>query len=919
VTIGANSASRSGRTASSTSPANIATASAPTAPASTCGRTTTARPRPSTRASSPSTGCSSASATQDRGLQPSSSTRAAELGGGWELYAFGSYGNARRAQRGQLPPAERRRQPRLRRARAQPGAERRQFRPLTPDGFLPLIDTELEDYSGTVGVRGESPAGRPTFSVGRGHNSFDYDVRNSLNTSFGPQSQRTSTPAGCATARTSPTSISRASSSRASPSRCRSRSAPNIAREFQDPPGRLQSYATGPLFRASFTTTAANCAAQQGVFNAATGICSFPGRAAPAGAQGFPGIPAAARPTSAATATPPMSSSTPIRSRADHHAGRPLRAFLRLRRHLNGKFAARFEPVEGYAVRGSISNGFRAPSLHQQFFTTTSTNFIGGVPVDIATLAVNSPVARALGSRDLEPEKSVNMSLGATANPFRGLTLTADSTRSRSRTGSSSPRISARRQRHRRRATPRSRRCSTPTASSSVGAARFFINGLDTTTRGVDVVGTYRWRAGAIGNWTLTAAYNYNKTKIDERSTRSGRSPPFPGIVLFGRVEGIRFTDGQPRDKIVLSADGDIGNFGITARTTRYGKVVSPGARPDRRSDQPDRVRAGRHLPRRQVDHRPRASLQGGFGGLEFAIGANNLFDVYPDRSPFGRPASIGGVYPANQQYIPYSIFSPFGFNGRFLYDRARRIEPAQQGKSPRHLCLRRLRAAGLQLGSEVRERHRLAELHRADRQCRADQEDRGPVRHPHRSPLPPLRRPSRPRLRRRPAADRQALLHERRGDELRSSRRRPCSPAAASGAPNPISTRSRASSRPPPAIPAASCQPDLRAGFGRRHRPYRGGRSSTTPRRSATPLSARFFRTVDPLDAGGQFCDRGYHYRSAIFVADAAAASRRRRDQKAAAVLKKPVAILILPAAKFYPAEGYHQDYYKKNPIRCR
>jgi iron complex outermembrane receptor protein len=58
--------------------------------------------------------------------------------------------------------------------------------------------------------------------------------------------------------------------------------------------------------------------------------------------------------------------------------------------------------------------------------------------------------------------------------------------------------------------------------------------------------------------------------------------------------------------------------------------------------------------------------------GVEFAIGANNLFDVYPDRSPFGpRPAAAGGFYPANQIYIPYSTFSPFGFNGRFVYGRA--------------------------------------------------------------------------------------------------------------------------------------------------------------------------------------------------------------------------------------------------------
>ena len=59
-------------------------------------------------------------------------------------------------------------------------------------------------------------------------------------------------------------------------------------------------------------------------------------------------------------------------------------------------------------------------------------------------------------------------------------------------------------------------------------------------------------------------------------------------------------------------------------------------------------------------------------GGTEFALGADNIFDVYPDRSPFGpRPASVGGTYPANQIYIPYSIFSPFGFNGRYIYGRA--------------------------------------------------------------------------------------------------------------------------------------------------------------------------------------------------------------------------------------------------------
>lgn len=84
--------------------------------------------------------------------------------------------------------------------------------------------------------------------------------------------------------------------------------------------------------------------------------------------------------------------------------------------------------------------------------------------------------------------------------------------------------------------------------------------------------------------------------------------------------------------------------------------------------------------------------------------------------------------------------------------------------------------------------------------------------------------------------------------------------------------------------------------------------------------LVQHLFRTVDPLDSGGQFCDRGYQYRSAIFVANPQQRSvAQAAKARAAKALGKPVATLILPAAKFYPAEGYHQNYYKKNPVRYR
>ena len=80
------------------------------------------------------------------------------------------------------------------------------------------------------------------------------------------------------------------------------------------------------------------------------------------------------------------------------------------------------------------------------------------------------------------------------------------------------------------------------------------------------------------------------------------------------------------------------------------------------------------------------------------------------------------------------------------------------------------------------------------------------------------------------------------------------------------------------------------------------------------------FWRSVDPTDAGGQFCDRGVSYETAIFANSAeqaklAEASKRRIDTSG--VLKKPIVTKIETAAEFYPAEDYHQDYYKKNPLR--
>jgi peptide-methionine (S)-S-oxide reductase len=80
------------------------------------------------------------------------------------------------------------------------------------------------------------------------------------------------------------------------------------------------------------------------------------------------------------------------------------------------------------------------------------------------------------------------------------------------------------------------------------------------------------------------------------------------------------------------------------------------------------------------------------------------------------------------------------------------------------------------------------------------------------------------------------------------------------------------------------------------------------------------YFRHVDPTDGGGQFCDRGPAYRPVVFVAtDAERVAAEAKKTEVARLIGQPVQVEILPAAAFWPAEDYHQDYAEKNPVRYK
>ena len=527
-----------------------------------------------------------------------------------ELYAFGSYGIRDGNGAGFF------RRPNDARNRDF-AASTTTFVPFYADGFLPLINSQIEDVSGAVGLKGDIGNGvLADLSVVYGSNQLDYLVSNSFNVSLGGiNSPRVFDAGGIAAGQT----------------------VVNLDLSKRFDVGFVESFgiAVGGEFRdENFKIRAGQTSSFiNGPFSAAP----FNGAG---GAQVFPGF----RPNNAVDVSRNSFAfygeiDTSITKTLTLQVAGRYERFSDFGSTVNGKVAARWEFLPGYAIRGSVSTGFRAPSLAQQFFATTSTNNVNGTLIEIGTFPVSDPVAVALGSRQLEAEKATNLGGGFALNPFEGFSLTADyyNIRIRDRIvltenlqgGAVVSILSA-------------------AGINNVTSARFFVNGVNTKTQGVDIVATYAAPDFGLGNFRFTAGYNYNETTI----TRRAVLPTVPNQTLFGRVESLRLTDGQPQDKLNLSVDWSLDRFSATFRTNRYGSVLVAGN---------TAATDFTLTPKWVSDVEVRAKI---YQGIELAVGADNVFDIYPDRVP------AGGAFGVNGFFLPYSNLSPFGFSGRFLYGR---------------------------------------------------------------------------------------------------------------------------------------------------------------------------------------------------------------------------------------------------------
>ena len=261
---------------------------------------------------------------------------------------------------------------------------------------------------------------------------------------------------------------------------------------------------------------------------------------------------------------------------------------------IDGKLTARVQPDPRFVVRGSVSTGFRAPSLAQSFFSSTATNFLnlgqGLVPVDSLTLPVGSPAAKALGAAPLAPENSRNASAGVAITPVPDLEVAVDyyhiaiDDRIVLSGNFTAPPVAA------------------LLAPFGANSARFFTNAIDTRTNGVDVTASYHVALDAAGDLRLRAGYNNTSTKIVGTIATPPELAAYASV-LFDRIEQRRIECGQPKDNLRLG--GDWRRQGIRRRPQRLPlrRVLQlhaePGRRPDLRREMADRRR--RVVPDRRL------------------------------------------------------------------------------------------------------------------------------------------------------------------------------------------------------------------------------------------------------------------------------------------------------------------------------
>lgn len=481
-----------------------------------------------------------------------------------------------------------------------------------PDGYLPLLTPDTNDTSIAAGYRFDVGSWFADASVVYGKSEFNYRLEDSLNASMGPTSQ-TSFDAGTLIHDEMNASV-------------------ELSKLFKFYNYSDLSVAFGVSYRDNgYQIKAGEPASYEDG--------GYDGR--PAGSQGFTGF----RPDSTVNES---RNNTGIYVELENQLTEKFQWAAALRfedysdfgSNTSWKISGRYALTDQLAVRATANTGFRAPGVQQLYFTNISTLFVnrgnGPVPEQSGTFNNLSDVARELEVGALQPEESQSFSLGMVWNGDNGLSLSVDAFQiaiddriilSSSLVPGDSPAVAD------------------ALAIAGADNARFFINAVDSTTRGLDVVLAKQYDLGEFGSLRAQAAYGYNETKVDAVN--------LPQILdgledkLFDNVERTRMTRSVPRNNGTLSFLHNYNKFQTHLAFSYFGDYVLENNAGDQTTY------SGKWIT--DLSLRYQAT-----DAIAVRVGAQNLFDTYPDKQAPGDQFNGIFMYPNTN--------APFGFNGGYYY-----------------------------------------------------------------------------------------------------------------------------------------------------------------------------------------------------------------------------------------------------------
>lgn len=496
-----------------------------------------------------------------------------------------------------------------------------------PNGFNPIESTEIKDFTFNNGLKFKLANWDLDVFNAFGSNQFMYNINNTVNATLGANS-KTSFDAGGHSLLQNTTGFNASKPFDVLEGLNIALGAEFRYEQFKIIKGEEQSYSAydinGNIVTAS---TPQNLLV----------INPLSGNVRPAGSQGFPGY-------SSAVDQGRNNFAAYLDTELDLTKNWMISAAGRFENYndfgstINGKFSTRYKITKGFAFRGSVSTGFRAPSLVQKFYGLNFTNFQGGQLVTIQLASNDSALAKAVGIPQLKQEKSVNGSAGFTfnSNKFTAtvdgyyvkvkdrIVLTGNFDQSDDKIGQI-------------------------LIDNHIDQAQFFTNAIDTKTLGLDIILTYSENIGS-GKLTSSFAANFNDMEITSVNT----TPELKGkedVYLSPREKAFILAS-APKNKFNLSLNYKIHKFNTNLQLVRFDKVTLIGY-----NGADDFQKYGAKVT---------TDLSFGYDfskKFNWTIGAKNIFNRYPNLQV---PAVSDGNTESGGIFDPVQM----GFAGRQIFTR---------------------------------------------------------------------------------------------------------------------------------------------------------------------------------------------------------------------------------------------------------